>query len=100
MGPAVALLCVFPIAAGLAVVRLLPARLALWQPPGVAARQLAGSPTVLGTAAGSASGVPAVTRAGLARALAPVADSAAFGPHLGILITNLASGQLLYSLDA
>ena len=94
------MLCALIIAAGLTVVRLLPARLALWQPPQVAARQLAGSPQVLGGAAGSASGVPAVTPAGLARALAPVTGSAAFGPHLGILVTNLASGQVLYSLNA
>jgi serine-type D-Ala-D-Ala carboxypeptidase/endopeptidase (penicillin-binding protein 4) len=100
MAAAVALLCAFTIAAGLTVVRLLPARLALWRPPGVAARELTGSPKVLGIAAGSASGVPAVTRAGLARALAPVTGSASFGPHLGILITSLASGQVLYSLDA
>jgi serine-type D-Ala-D-Ala carboxypeptidase/endopeptidase (penicillin-binding protein 4) len=96
----VALLCAFTIAAGLTIARLLPARLALWQPPRVVARPLAGSPQVLGTAVGSASGVPAVTPAGLARALAPVTGSAAFGPHLGILITNLASGKVLYSLDA
>jgi D-alanyl-D-alanine carboxypeptidase/D-alanyl-D-alanine-endopeptidase (penicillin-binding protein 4) len=96
----VALLCAFIIAAGLTVVRLLPPRLALWQPPQVAARQLAGSPQVLGTAPGSARGAAAVTPAGLARALAPVTGSAAFGPHLGILVTNLRSGQVLYSLNA
>ncbi len=95
----VALLCAVIIAAGLTVVRLLPARLALWQPPQVAARQLAGSPQVLWTAVGSARDGPAVTPTGLARALAPVTGSAAFGPHLGILVTNLASGQVLYSLD-
>ncbi len=95
-----ALLCAFTIAAGVTVVRLLPARLALWRPQRVAARQLAGSPQVLSAAVGSASAGTAVTQAGLARALAPVAGSAVFGPHLGILVTNLVSGQVLYSVNA
>ncbi|HEY2640683.1 MAG TPA: D-alanyl-D-alanine carboxypeptidase/D-alanyl-D-alanine-endopeptidase [Streptosporangiaceae bacterium] len=94
---ALALLCAFTIAAGLTVVRLLPARLALWQPSRVAARQLAESPQVLGTAAQAGA---AVTAAGLARALAPVVGSAVFGPHLGVLVTSLASGHVLYSVNA
>ncbi len=99
MAATVALLCVFTIAAGLAVVRLLPGRLALWQPPQVAARQLAGSPQVLGAAAGTASAGPPVSPAGLATALSPIAGSGVFGPHLGILVTNLATGRVLYSVD-
>ncbi len=97
---AVALLCVFTIAAGLTVARLLPTRLALWQPLRVAARQLARSPQVLSTGTGTARAGQAVTASGLTRALAPITGSAAFGPRLGILVTNLASGQTLYSVNA
>ncbi len=99
MAATVALLCVFTIAAGLAVVRLLPGRLALWQPPQVAARQLAGAPQVLGAAAGTASAGPPISPSGLATALSPITGSGVFGPHLGILVTNLATGRVLYSVD-
>jgi serine-type D-Ala-D-Ala carboxypeptidase/endopeptidase (penicillin-binding protein 4) len=96
----IALLCAFTIAAGLTVVRLLPGRLALWQPPSVTARQLAGSPHVLGAASGAPDGQPGVTAAGLGSALAPITGSAVFGPHLGVLVTDLKSGHVLYSVNS
>jgi serine-type D-Ala-D-Ala carboxypeptidase/endopeptidase (penicillin-binding protein 4) len=88
-------LCVFTIVAGLTVARLLPGRLALWRPPGIAAGRLAGSTHVLGEA-GLATGSASATAAGVASAITPVISSAAFGPKLGVLVTDLASGQVLY----
>jgi serine-type D-Ala-D-Ala carboxypeptidase/endopeptidase (penicillin-binding protein 4) len=94
------MLCAFSIAAGITVARLLPGRLALWRPPGIAAGRLAGSDQVLGAASGLVPGPASVTAAGLARALSPVVSSPVFGPHLGVLVTDLATGQVLYSSNA
>ena len=96
------MLCVFTIAAGLTVARLLPGRLALWRPAGIAVSRLARSAHVLGsapdTASGSGSG--SATAAGVARALAPAISSPVFGPQLGVDVTDLATGQVLYSRNA
>ncbi len=92
------MLCVFTIAAGLTVSRLLPRRLALWQPPGVAAGRVAGPSQVLGAA--SAAPSPVATAAGVARAITPVMSATPFGPRLGVLVTDLASGQVLYASNA
>jgi D-alanyl-D-alanine carboxypeptidase len=91
------MLCAFTIAAGITVSRLLPARLAAWQMPRIAATRLPGSSTALPAATGSASVRAAATPAGVARAMAPIVGSPAFGPQLGVLVTNLATGQVLYS---
>jgi serine-type D-Ala-D-Ala carboxypeptidase/endopeptidase (penicillin-binding protein 4) len=91
-------LCVFTIAAGLTVGRLLPRRLALWMPPGIAAGRLARPAQVLG-AAGLAPSASA-TAAGVTRAITPVISAASFGRRLGVLVTDLASGQVLYASNA
>jgi serine-type D-Ala-D-Ala carboxypeptidase/endopeptidase (penicillin-binding protein 4) len=96
----VALLCALTIAAGLTVARLLPHRLALWQPPKVAAARLADPTEVLGAADGSASGSAGATPAGVAGALAHLLGSPVFGSQLGVLVTNLTTGQILYSRNA
>ena len=92
----IAVLCAFTIAAGGTVSRLLPVRLALWQMPQIAAGRLSGSSEALAAATGSASGRDA-TAAGVAAAVAPFAGSPVFGPHLGVLVTDLATGQVLYA---
>jgi serine-type D-Ala-D-Ala carboxypeptidase/endopeptidase (penicillin-binding protein 4) len=97
---ALALLCAFTIGAGVTVVRVLPGRLALWQPPQVAAARLAGASQVLATASGQPTGTDAATSAGVARAIAPMVGSPLFGSQLGVLVTNLATGQVLYSRNA
>ncbi len=107
---AIAVLCVFTIAAGLTVARLLPGRLALWRPAGIAVSRLAGSAHVLrsapdtasgsGSGAGSGSGSVSATAAGVARALAPAISSPVFGLQLGVDVTDLATGQVLYSRNA
>jgi D-alanyl-D-alanine carboxypeptidase/D-alanyl-D-alanine-endopeptidase (penicillin-binding protein 4) len=93
-------LCAFTIVAGLTVARLLPHRLALWRPPSIAASRLASRTPVLDPASGVAAGAGSVTPAGVSRTLAPVVTSGAFGPSLGILVTSLGSGQVLYASNA
>ena len=94
------MLCAFTIAAGVTVSRILPARLALWQMPGIAAGRLPGSTEALAAASGAASGQAAATAAGVARTIAPVVGSPVFGPQLGVLVTDLATGQVLYARNA
>jgi serine-type D-Ala-D-Ala carboxypeptidase/endopeptidase (penicillin-binding protein 4) len=96
----IALLCVFTIGAGVVVARLLPERLALWKQPYVANRALAGSGPVLSAASGSPAAPPGVTMGGLSRALAPLVSLPAFGPQLGVLVTDLSTGRVLYSRNS
>ena len=97
---ATALLCVFTIGAGVAVAQLLPGRLALWRPARVIAAPIAGSGQELSAATGAITAPPGVTMAGLSRALAPVIGSGALGPAYGVLVTDLTTGKVLYSLHA
>lgn len=92
-----AVLCALTIAAGLTVARLLPHRLALWQQPEVARAKLADPAQVLGGAGGAVSGSVGATPAGVASALAPYLSSPAFGSSFGVLVTDLATGRVLYS---
>jgi serine-type D-Ala-D-Ala carboxypeptidase/endopeptidase (penicillin-binding protein 4) len=97
---AVAVLCLFTVAAGLTVSRLLPVRLALWQRPVIAASREAAAAPVLGAAAGTAPGSAGATAAGVTRAITPVISASAFGPQLGVLVTDLRSGRVLYASNA
>jgi D-alanyl-D-alanine carboxypeptidase/D-alanyl-D-alanine-endopeptidase (penicillin-binding protein 4) len=98
-----ALLCVFVITAGVAVGGLLPRRLAQLDVPRVETRSLAAAGPSLqaadGAARGSAGGAGGLgaTSAGLDAALAALLHSPVLGPHVGILVTNLATGEELYS---
>jgi D-alanyl-D-alanine carboxypeptidase/D-alanyl-D-alanine-endopeptidase (penicillin-binding protein 4) len=96
---AIAVLCVFTMTAGVTVARLLPRRLALWQPPGVAAGRLSGQGQVLGPA-GHAPGSGSASAVGVATAITPVISASNFGSRLGILVTDLASGKVLYASNA
>ncbi|HEU5418699.1 MAG TPA: D-alanyl-D-alanine carboxypeptidase/D-alanyl-D-alanine-endopeptidase [Streptosporangiaceae bacterium] len=96
-----ALLCLFVIVAGIAVVRMLPPRLAQWDVPRVGARPAAAASAPLRAAAGTPDGTASgVTRAGLSRVLGPLASSSLLGSHVGVLVTSLHSGRVLYSRDA
>lgn len=91
---AVALLNLTTLGAGVAVARLLPARLILWDIPRVAAAQLVHPVPPLPAA--TARQVPA-TGGGLAKVLV---NSAALGPRSGVTITDVASGTVLYQRNA
>ncbi|MGA3152181.1 MAG: D-alanyl-D-alanine carboxypeptidase/D-alanyl-D-alanine-endopeptidase [Streptosporangiaceae bacterium] len=101
-----ALLCVFTIGAGVTVARVLPQSLARWDVPRVAPRPLVSAPAVLAPSGGAAEGSAApatgaaATPAGVATALGPVLRSGALGPHVGVEVTDLATGQVLYSANA
>jgi D-alanyl-D-alanine carboxypeptidase/D-alanyl-D-alanine-endopeptidase (penicillin-binding protein 4) len=132
-----ALLSMFTISAGAAVVHLLPARLALFRLSAVAQRSLAaggpvlqpvpgapgvpgstgpassggappgpgtgqGSPAPAGTPGSSPSpaSLTAISAAGVHAALSPALDSLVFGPHKAAVVTDLSTGQLLFSQDA
>ena len=86
---ALALLNVFALGAGVAVAALLPSRLALWQVPRVATVRIAAPAAVL-TPAVSAGVLP--TSQGLTSELAPLIASRSLGPHVGVVVTDLASG--------
>jgi len=102
-----ALLIAFTLAAGVAVVRMLPSRLALWRLPTVAARDLAPPGPVLsplpdgsGTAqdgSPSAHLSPPATARGVAAALSSLLSSPALGRHVGAMVDDLSSGQVLLS---
>jgi serine-type D-Ala-D-Ala carboxypeptidase/endopeptidase (penicillin-binding protein 4) len=106
-----ALLSVFTMTAGVAVARMLPPRLALWRPPTVASRGLAQAGPVLGPLPGVTSGGTPhtgytgqggrfATAAGVAAALGPVLGSASLGPHVGAVVSDLSTGQVLLSRQA
>ena len=82
--------------AGVSVAWLLPARLARWDIPRVAAAPLAVPRAEL---ARPAPPEKLATGAGLAAALAPLLNSASLGPHAGITVTDLGTGSVLYSRD-
>ena len=94
---ALAMLNVFTLGAGVAVAKMLPARLALWQIPRVARAGLAEPGPVLVPAGAQG---PAPNRRRLAAALAPLAASHTLGGHVGLVVTDLDSGSVLYSRQA
>jgi len=94
---ALAMLNVFALGAGVAVAALLPPRLALWQVPRVATVRIAAPVAVL-TPAVSAGALP--TSQGLTSELAPLMASRSLGPHVGVVVTDLASGRVLFARAA
>jgi D-alanyl-D-alanine carboxypeptidase/D-alanyl-D-alanine-endopeptidase (penicillin-binding protein 4) len=89
-----AMINVFTLAAGIAVVRMLPARLAALRVPAVAAGQVSGAGQVLrsGTEPGS---LP--TAAGLRSALAGPLSVSALGSGVSVLVADPATGRVLLS---
>jgi serine-type D-Ala-D-Ala carboxypeptidase/endopeptidase (penicillin-binding protein 4) len=108
-----ALLSIFIITAGVAVARMLPPRLALWRLPTVADRGLAPASQVLLPVPGLANGAAGSTRAGhsgysgqaasaagVGAALAPFLNAATLGRHVGAVVDDLSSGQVLVSQNS
>jgi serine-type D-Ala-D-Ala carboxypeptidase/endopeptidase (penicillin-binding protein 4) len=89
-----AMINAFTVAAGLAVVHLLPPRLAALRVPSVAAVPPVGAGTVLadGTEAG-----PLPTTSGLRSALAGPLSAAALGPQVAAVVADPVTGQVLLS---
>jgi serine-type D-Ala-D-Ala carboxypeptidase/endopeptidase (penicillin-binding protein 4) len=89
-----AVINVFTLAAGIAVARMLPARLAALRVPSVAAGPALGGGAVLsaGTQAGS---LP--TASGLRSALAGPLSAPALGPQVSVLVADSATGRVLLS---
>ena len=92
-----AMLNVFTLGAGVAVARMLPARLALWQIPRVARVHVAAPGSVLVPAGAQG---PAPNRRRLAAKLGPLAASGELGRNVGLVVTDLNSGSVLYSRQA
>jgi serine-type D-Ala-D-Ala carboxypeptidase/endopeptidase (penicillin-binding protein 4) len=89
-----AIINVFTLAAGLAVARMLPPRLAALRVPTVADGPLAGGDAVLGT--GTRDG-PLPTSNGLRNALAGPLSAAALGPRVSALVADPVTGRVLLS---
>jgi serine-type D-Ala-D-Ala carboxypeptidase/endopeptidase (penicillin-binding protein 4) len=94
---ALAMLNVFTLGAGLAVAGMLPARLALWRIPLVARVPVASPGSVL-VPAGAQGAAPSRRR--LAATLGPLAGSPVLGRHVGLIVTDLESGSVLFSRQA
>jgi serine-type D-Ala-D-Ala carboxypeptidase/endopeptidase (penicillin-binding protein 4) len=92
-----AMITVFTLGAGAAVATLMPARLALWNIPRVAARPAAASSQVL---AGAPSSAPVPTSRGLTAALSRVLGSGTLGRQAGAEVIDPAAGRVLYSQGA
>src|ERR1022692_87920 len=88
------MLNVCTLGAGVAVAALLPAGLALWKIPRVAAAPVAAPGEVLFPALRSG---PLPTSVGLSTALPPVLASPALGSHVGVVVTDPVSGAVLWS---
>jgi D-alanyl-D-alanine carboxypeptidase/D-alanyl-D-alanine-endopeptidase (penicillin-binding protein 4) len=98
-----ALLNVFTLAAGLAVARMLPPRLALLRIPVAATRPVVNATPVLTPVDGSATRLQSTaspTAQGLAAMFGSRLPSAATGAGLGIEVADASSGQVLYSANA
>ena len=89
-----AVINVFTLAAGVAVARMLPPRLAALKVPTVAAGPLAGADPVLGT--GTQDGL-LPTASGLLTALAGPLSAPALGPHVSALVADPVTGRVLLS---
>jgi serine-type D-Ala-D-Ala carboxypeptidase/endopeptidase (penicillin-binding protein 4) len=106
MALSLALLCLFTIGAGAAVAHLMPGRLALFQLPAVSSRGLAQSRTALpGTVLRAENGASAqaggvATASGVAARVDGLIRSGSLGPHVGALVADLSSGQVLYAQEA
>ncbi len=91
-----AMINVFTLAAGVTVVRMLPARLAALRVPSVAAGRVSGAGAVL--ASGTAGGT-LPTASGLRAALASPLSAAALGGQVSAVVADPASGRTLLSED-
>jgi serine-type D-Ala-D-Ala carboxypeptidase/endopeptidase (penicillin-binding protein 4) len=88
-----AMINVITLVGGIAVARMLPARLAALRIPSVAS----GKVTVAGPVLSAGLAGPLPTASGLGSALAGPLSSASLGPHVLAVVTDPLTGQVLYS---
>jgi D-alanyl-D-alanine carboxypeptidase len=94
-----ALLCLFTIGAGIAVARLMPARIALLRVPQVSGGPVQASGSSLSAAQGPGKGGDA-TPGGVSAQLSGLIGGGGLGHNVGALVTDLATGRVLFSLNA
>jgi D-alanyl-D-alanine carboxypeptidase/D-alanyl-D-alanine-endopeptidase (penicillin-binding protein 4) len=94
---ALAMISVFTLGAGVAVAALMPARLALWNIPRVAARPAAAASQVL---PGTRATAPVPTSRGVSAALAGVLGSGVLGKQSGAEVIDPATGRVLFAQGA
>ena len=92
-----AMMSVFTLAAGVAVATLMPARLALWNIPRVAARPAAAASQVL---PGARSSAPLPTSHGLSAALSGILGSGVLGKQAGAEVVDPGTGRVLFARGA
>jgi D-alanyl-D-alanine carboxypeptidase/D-alanyl-D-alanine-endopeptidase (penicillin-binding protein 4) len=92
-----AMLEAFTLAAGTAVTRMLPPRLALLQPARVAPAPVAHAGPVLRDPGRAGRTGPMPTASGLAAALTGPMSSRAFGSDAAVVVADAATGRVLYS---
>ena len=92
-----AMMSVFTLAAGAAVATLMPARLALWNIPRVAARPAAAASQVL---PGARSSAPLPTSHGLSAALSGILGSGVLGKQAGAEVVDPGTGRVLFARGA
>ncbi len=92
-----AMINVVTLAAGIAVARMLPPRLAALRVPTVAASPVVGGDAVLGTTTQDG---PLPTASGLRKALAGPLSAAALGPEVSLLVADPLTGRVLLSEKA
>ena len=92
-----AMISVFTLAAGVAVARMLPPRLAALKVPTVAAKPVTGAGQVL-TPGNSTGDLP--TGSGLQSALAVPLSATALGPRVSAVVADPATGKILWSRNA
>src|SRR5579859_5493167 len=97
-----AMINVFTLAAGIAVARMLPPRLAALKVPTVAAGALAGTAPALGPEGAASNGAgaqdgPLPTASGLRSALAGPLSAPALGPRVSVLVADPVTGRVLLS---
>jgi D-alanyl-D-alanine carboxypeptidase/D-alanyl-D-alanine-endopeptidase (penicillin-binding protein 4) len=93
---ALALINVLSLGAGAALAGMLPARLAQWKIPVVAARQVMQAGAVL---AGTGRGTATPTTAGLAARLSGLLATSALGSHVTAVVADQSTGKVLYDRD-
>lgn len=92
-----AMMSVFTFTAGVAVASLMPARLALWDIPRVAARPPAAASQVL---PGARSSAPLPTGRGLSAALSGILGSRVLGKQAGAEVIDPGTGRVLFARGA